>query len=221
MSGRDWHIGVLGIVASQLSEMFHRPTVLLCEEDGRIKGSGRSAGGMNLYEALQLCRRFLVKFGGHRCAAGLTLLPENLDDFRMQFEAVTAEMLTSDDLIAKLEYDEVLEQQLVFSDAFLRYYIKMAPFGAGNPEPVFLCRNMRFSDARIVGNNHLKFKVMDNGTYRDGIGFGLGFVLPDINERNNDGVYTLRYNQFQGRGAWEMNLVDIKTPANTAMVDNI
>jgi single-stranded-DNA-specific exonuclease len=221
LSNRDWHTGVLGIVASQLCDMFHRPTVLLSEADGRMKGSGRAAAGLNLYEALSLCRGSLVQFGGHTSAAGLTLLPENLDDFRAQFEAVAADMLTAEDLIPRIEYDDQVDPQLLFSEPFLHHYVKMAPFGTGNPEPLFLCRNIQFTGARIVGNNHLKFKVVDNGTHRDGIGFGLGFVLAEINQLVNAGVFQLRFNQFQGRGGWEMNLIDIKTPPSAAIMDNI
>jgi single-stranded-DNA-specific exonuclease len=221
LNGRNWHAGVLGIVASQLSEMFHRPTILLSEDNGRMKGSARSVKGLNIYEALSICAGFLVQFGGHKNAAGLSLRPENLDEFRMQFEAVAADMLTNVDLTPRLEYDEQLDQQQLFNDAFLSQYVKLAPFGTGNPEPVFLCRDLQFTGARIVGNKHLRFKVVDNGTSRDGIGFGLGFVLADINQQANVGVFTLRYNQFQGRGGWEMNLVDIKTPADGATVGNI
>jgi len=221
LSGRDWHPGVLGIVASQLCETFHRPTVLLSiDNNNRIKGSGRSINGMNLHEALSLCSDYLIQFGGHARAAGMTVTPDNIDNFRTKFEDVASQMLTGDDLVPKLEYDDHLEQQLLFDKTFLQHYVRLAPFGIGNPEPLFVCDTIEFTSARVVGGNHLKFKIQDNGTNRDGIGFGLGFMLPEINRQDNIGVFNLRYNQFQGKGNWEMNLVDLKNAPTAAIVDN-
>jgi single-stranded-DNA-specific exonuclease len=220
LCGKDWHVGVLGIVASQICESFHRPTIVLSIEANRIKGSGRSVKGMNLYKALSLCTDYIEQFGGHKRAAGLTINPDNLEKFREKFEQVTTAMLNEDDLVARLEYDDHIEQQFLFSKTFLQHYVRLAPFGKGNPEPLFVCDRLKFSSARIVGANHLKFTILDNETSRNGIGFNLGFVLPGINDTTNMGAFHLRYNHFQGKGNWEMNLVDLKTAPTTVIVDN-
>jgi single-stranded-DNA-specific exonuclease len=173
---------------------------------------------MNLYDALSLCSDYIEQFGGHARAAGLTVTPDNIDNFRAKFEEVSKEMLTENDLIPRLEYDDHLEQQLLFDNTFLQHYVRLAPFGKGNPEPLFVSDTLEFLSARVVGANHLKFKIQDNETNRDGIGFNLGFVLPEINRPGNIGVFNLRYNQFQGKGNWEMNLVDLKTAPTVAVV---
>ncbi len=218
--GRNWHPGVLGIVASQICEAFHRPTIVFSIEANRIKGSGRSTKGLNLHEALSLCADYIEQFGGHKCAAGLTITPDNLENFREKFEQVTTAMLSEDDLAPRLEYDDHLELHLLFNKTFLQHYVKLAPFGNGNPEPLFVCDRLQFSYARVVGTNHLKFTIQDNGTNRNGIGFGLGFVLQEMNDNTDMGVFHLRYNQFQGKGNWEMNLVDLQPAATRAFVDN-
>jgi single-stranded-DNA-specific exonuclease len=220
LAGNDWHVGVLGIVASQICESFHRPTIVLSIEANRIKGSGRSVKGMNLHEALSLCADYIEQFGGHKRAAGLTIAPDNLEKFREKFEQVTTAMLSEDDLVPRLEYDDHLEQHLLFNKTFLQHYVRLAPFGKGNPEPLFVCDRLKFSSARIVGANHLKFTLQDNETSRNGIGFNLGFVLEEMNDTTNMGAFQLRYNRFQGKGNWEMNLVDVKSAPTRTIVDN-
>jgi single-stranded-DNA-specific exonuclease len=210
IAGSDWHVGVLGIVASQICESFHRPTIVLSIEADRIKGSGRSVKGMNLHEALSLCADYIEQFGGHKRAAGLTIAPGNLENFSAKFEQVAAALLSKDDLVPRLEFDDHLEQELLFNKTFLQHYVRLAPFGKGNPEPLFVCDQLKFSSARIVGANHLKFTLQDNGTNRNGIGFGLGFVLDEMNDNPDMGAFHLRYNHFQGKGNWEMNLVDLQ-----------
>ncbi len=218
--GRNWHVGVLGIVASQICEAFHRPTIVLSIEANRIKGSGRSTEGMNLHKALSLCSDYIEQFGGHKRAAGLTITPDKLENFCEKFEQVTSAMLSEDDLVPRLEYDDHLEQQLLFNKTFLQHYVRLAPFGKGNPEPLFVCDRLKFSSARVVGTNHLKFTIQDNGANRNGIGFGLGFVLQEMNDNSDMGAFHLRYNHFQGKGNWEMNLVDLHAAPSRAIAED-
>lgn len=220
LAGRNWHPGVLGIVASQICDAFNRPTIVFTVESNRIKGSGRSINGLNLHEALSLCSDYIEQFGGHMRAAGLTINPGKLENFREKFEQVATAMLTDKVLVPRLEYDDNVEQQLLFNKTFQQHYVKLAPFGKGNPEPLFVCDRLQFSSVRQVGSNHLKFTIQDNGISRNGIGFGLGFVLPEILKTDNMGIFNLRYNQFQGKGNWEMNLVDLKTVPTGVNIDN-
>jgi single-stranded-DNA-specific exonuclease len=220
LSGNNWHVGVLGIVASQICESFHRPTIVFSIEANRIKGSGRSTKGLNLYEALSLCTDYIEQFGGHKRAAGLTIAPDTLEDFCEKFEQVTSAMLNEDDLVPRLEYDDHLEQHLLFNKTFLQHYVRLAPFGKGNPEPLFVCDRLEFSSTRVVGTNHLKFTIQNNGISRNGIGFGLGFVLQEMNDGTDMGAFHLRYNRFHGKGNWEMNLVDLQAAPTRAIADN-
>ncbi len=174
LSRPGWHPGVVGIVASRVVERFHRPAVLVGVAGGVGKGSGRSIAAFHLHDALSACAGNLLKFGGHRHAAGVTIAPEAIPAFREAFERHAASVLSDDDLVPRTRIDGWVDPATL-DDRAATDLEKLAPFGAGNPEPVFGVR-ARPSRARQVGaaGVHLKLVLAD----RDAIAFQMGDRLP-------------------------------------------
>src|SRR5438105_10117149 len=164
VSSPGWHVGVAGIVASRLVDRFHRPALVLCEEDGVAKGSGRSIEGFHLYEALARCSQHLTRFGGHRHAAGVTLPASAVARLADSLEQIARERLEPEQLTPRLRIDAVLRPEEI--DLRLAAQLRqLAPFGAGNPEPVFVCDEMealdvrKLPDRRSGGPGHLKLRL--------------------------------------------------------------
>ncbi|MBV5340008.1 MAG: single-stranded-DNA-specific exonuclease RecJ [Deltaproteobacteria bacterium] len=171
LASRDWHQGVIGIVASRLVERYHRPTILIAiDEEGKAKGSGRSIPGFHLLEALTACPDYLDRFGGHRYAAGIGLEAGNIDAFAAAFEAASLQILGDRELVPSLDIDGDVcpaEVNLTLTNEFKR----MEPFGAGNPEPTLMMRRVTVVDRRIVGEGHLKLRLSAGGLVFSGIAF--------------------------------------------------
>jgi len=209
----DWHLGVLGIVASRLQEKYYLPTVVLGGSDGLIKGSVRSVGGLNVMEVLQECSGLLEKFGGHEAAAGVTLKPENLQRFRKRFDALSAERLSYEQRQKEVIIDTQLQLDEV-SPKFINVLSQFAPFGFGNPEPVFLSRGLRISGyPRLLKGRHVKFSVKTgSGRIFDVIGFSREDIYRAL-ERGSKQVfsmvYTLEENEWNGRKTIQMKLKDM------------
>ncbi len=209
----DWHLGVLGIVASRLQEKYYLPTVVLGGSDGLVKGSVRSVGGLNVYEVLQECSGLLEKFGGHEAAAGVTLKPENLHRFRKRFDALCAERLSYEQRQKEVIIDTQLQLDEV-SPKFINVLSQFAPFGFGNPEPVFLSRGLRISGyPRLLKGRHVKFSVKTgSGRIFDVIGFSREDIYRAL-ERGSKQVfsmvYTLEENEWNGRKTIQMKLKDM------------
>ena len=214
----DWHQGVLGIVASRLSDRFQRPVILLtdcAQGDGAeplnlVKGSGRSIDGIDIHEAVSSCKELLLRFGGHAGAVGLTLPAVNIASFRHQFDG----FIKTQTHKHPLSPDLFIDLQLTLSDLndkeFLAAYGSLAPFGTGNPEPVFSLTAQKLSNLRLVGSNHLKFSIMQDNNVINGIGFGLGSLI-ELSQKNQvDLAFTLRLNSYMGQAKWEVNLIDLK-----------
>jgi single-stranded-DNA-specific exonuclease len=160
LAGEGWHPGVIGIVASRVVEQVHRPTVMIAlDGDAEGKGSARSIPGFHLYDAMHACAHHLVRFGGHRAAAGCSIRRERVDAFRAAFNEQARAGLTDDLLVPEVRID--LEVGLDEADARLLGLIRhMAPCGQGNPTPVFAARGVRISGyPRLVGRNHLKLTL--------------------------------------------------------------
>lgn len=210
----DWHKGVVGIVASRLIEKRYRPTIVLTESNGKVTGSARSVKDFDIYEAIEACSDLLLQFGGHKYAAGLTMEPENVNQFIEKFESVVSESITAMQLIPEIDID--LELPIEQIDGKLLNVIKQfAPFGPGNMNPVF--RANRVCDrgwARVVGENHLKFDLI-NPSYPNlifpAIGFGLGHFLPKLANRNEfDICYTIEENEWNGKVSLQLNVRDMR-----------
>jgi single-stranded-DNA-specific exonuclease len=160
----NWHKGVIGIVASRLTEKYYRPTVVLTHSNGHIAGSARSVLGYDLYEALCGCSDLLLQFGGHKYAAGLTMKPENIAAFIEKFEEVVSATITDEQLIQQIRIDAELELKGIESK-FYRILTQFAPFGPENMAPVFLTKNVYVSgNAGLVGSNHIRMAIMQPGS---------------------------------------------------------
>src|SRR5690606_2238036 len=152
-----WHKGVVGIVASRLIEKYYRPTVVLTQSGELVAGSARSVPGFNLYEAIHACRDCLVGYGGHYAAAGMTLLPEQVDRFREKFEEVVASTITAQLLVPEI----LIDAEVSFCDltpSFYNILCQMEPFGPDNMKPVFIARGViNTGRSKIVKEHHIRF----------------------------------------------------------------
>ena len=210
----DWHKGVIGIVASRLIEKHYRPTIVFTESNGILAGSARSVHGFNIYEALSACDDILEQFGGHKYAAGMTLKPERLEDFKARFENVVAGSISEDQKIPFLEIDA----RLAFSEINERFYRilkQFAPHGPGNLAPVFQTDQLKDNGSRIVGRDgtHLKLSLMEpsSGKRINGIAFGMADKLKLLQtEKPISVAYHLTENEFNGRRSLEIMVKDIK-----------
>ena len=181
LSSADWHPGVVGIVASRLMERYYRPTVLLCLENGVLKGSARGIPKFHLFQGLSRCRELLLEFGGHKYAAGVKLDPEKIDRFRERFEEVVREMVPEDDFIPVMTLDAVTRlEELGLAEVYK--FQSLSPFGAGNPEPVVLLKEVEVIDPRVVGGDHLSFSVKQNGTSVGAIAFRQAHEMEKLSE---------------------------------------
>jgi single-stranded-DNA-specific exonuclease len=179
-AARDWHPGVLGIVASRIARKYHRPTVVIgFDETGLGKGSGRSIEGLNLVEALTRCAGALEKFGGHEMAAGLAVRKENFDRFAGLFRRSARELLSDHALQRCLR----LDHELPFRDIdveFLRWHELLQPFGNGNPQPIFFARAVEpVAPPRVLNEKHLVFRLRQGDRHRRAVYFdGAATELP-------------------------------------------
>ncbi len=181
-----WHPGVVGIVASRMVEKYYKPSIMMATVDGVAKGSARSVSGFDVYQALKRCEDKLIQFGGHKYAAGLTVEVSRLDEFRDAFNATVKEMMAEELKTPEIKVDV----EITFAEItprFIRILKEFAPFGPGNMKPTFLARNLEvIGSPRIVGRNHLRFKVRQNGIVFDAIGFGLGELLQKASSGRKD-----------------------------------
>jgi single-stranded-DNA-specific exonuclease len=209
----DWHKGVVGIVASRLTEKYYRPTVVLTSSNGMATGSARSVKDFDVYKAIEACSELLEQYGGHKYAAGLTLKTENIQLFIEKFELIVSQTIEEHLLTPEVEIDA--EIKLVDLDAkFLRILKQLAPFGPGNMSPVFLARGVKDKGyARVVGNNHLKLDI-----YQDDIKFSFPAIAFNAGEKYEqlleksafDICFTVEENEFNGNVTLQFNIKDIK-----------
>ena len=209
-----WHKGVVGIVASRLTETYYRPTIVLTAgEDGIISGSARSVGGFDIYAAIDSCLDLLTNFGGHKYAAGLSMHIDNLPEFCERFEQYVATHIREDQLQPTL----LIEAELELADitpAFYNVIRYLEPFGPGNPRPLFASRNLiNHRDTRVVGktSEHLRLDVTDRAYAITGIAFKRGAMAQHIQNGNPvDICYELDENTFNNRTTIQMMVQDIK-----------
>lgn len=202
----DWHPGVIGIVASRMVDLYHRPTVLISMKNGTGRGSGRSIPGFHLYQALQACEDTLVKFGGHRQAAGLSIDEETFLAFAERFDDVAAGLLTEEDLIPEILLDGELEPSELTVERAGELQM-LAPFGMGNPEPHFVLRGAKVSAKRILKDSHLKLSLAVGGKRVDAIGFNMADRL--VSELL-DLVVSLQMNEWNGSRNLQLRIKDLK-----------
>lgn len=210
LGSRDWHPGVVGIVASRLMRQYHKPTFIIAiDENGIGKGSGRGIDGLSLVEAIRACQGDLIAGGGHAMAAGISLEENKLDDFRTHFAAYVTANTSEDQRQPKLTYDaEITFDQLSLD--FLSSYDLLQPFGSGNPQPVFISRNVELSRSPLhMKNHHLRFMLRQGYHEQDAVYFGGGeHPLPDPPW---DIAFTIDRNTFRGRTTLQLIIQDVRS----------
>jgi single-stranded-DNA-specific exonuclease len=209
----NWHKGVVGIVASRLIETYYRPTVVFTKSGDLLVASARSVKGFDLYEALEACSAYIEQFGGHKYAAGLRILPENLDLFRDKFEEVVKHTITDDLREPEIKVDSELFLSEI-TPKFFRILQQMAPFGPYNMQPVFMASGLRDNGySRPVGseNTHLKMSIVEGAnpiTY-NGIGFNLASKIALL-QKPFKAVFTLDENIWNNQSSIQLKVKDIK-----------
>ncbi len=217
----NWHKGVVGIVASRIIEKYYKPTIVLTESNGLVTGSARSIKDFNVYDAISECSDLLEQFGGHKFAAGLTMKPENVEEFKVKFEKVSARSITKEMLIEEQDVDIEIEFNEIFKPEENRLKIpqlkrilrQFEPHGPGNMKPVFLSKNVYSTDVRALKDVHLKLSITqpEYDVVIEGIGFNLGEKLDLVaSGMPFDLVYTLEINKWRDRETLQLNIKDIR-----------
>jgi single-stranded-DNA-specific exonuclease len=206
-----WHKGVVGIVASRLIEHYYRPTIVLTRSGDMVAGSARSIPGFNIHDGLDQCSGLLIGFGGHYFAAGMTMLPENVDAFREKFDSVVSAMIDEAMLTPVINIDAEIRLSDI-NEKFYSIITQMEPFGPENPQPVFIARGVTDTrSSRIVKENHIRFVVKQDSTIISGIGFNLASKYPVLeNGKPFDMVFTIDENEWQGNRTLQVKVIDIK-----------
>jgi single-stranded-DNA-specific exonuclease len=210
---KNWHKGVVGIVASRLIETHYKPTIVLAEKDGMLTGSARSVHDFNLYAAIEKCSYLCEKFGGHKYAAGLSIKKENLFQFIEEFEKSVCETITEDQLIPKINIDKAIDIDAI-DDKLYRIIKQFAPFGPKNLSPIFISKNVVDNGyGKRVGEDkiHLRINVKRTSSSIAGIGFGMGNLFENIKDKQDfDVCYSIDENEWHGKKSLQLKIRDIK-----------
>lgn len=211
LHSNHWHAGVIGIVASRLVERFHVPTVMLATIDGIAKGSARSVKDFDVHNALRSCEDLLIEYGGHKHAAGLSLSVENIGELRSRFETMARQFLPNEQLASEIIIDAELQLNEL-SPNFIKHLIQFAPYGQTNHRPVFITKNVVSANGvKVVGNNHLKFRALQNNFAIDAIAFNLGHKFNDCsNGKLFSVVYTIEEGSLSGSSVPQLRIKDIR-----------
>jgi len=213
LSGKDWHPGVIGIVASKVKEEYHRPSVIVSyARDGKGKGSARSISGVDLYEALSSASKYLKDYGGHAMAAGLTVEESSFDSFKKEFTKFVNNNTTDEDLIPSITLEGILKLRDINS-RFMDFLDKLSPYGPGNMRPNFASKYVEvIGNPRVIGNgDHIIFKIRQNQKVISAIGFNMSEHYEKlIKGLPIDIAYAVETNEWQGRETVQLNVRDIK-----------
>jgi len=216
---QEWHKGVIGIVASRLTEEYYRPAIVLTRADDLVTGSARSVPGFDIYKAIDHCRDLLENFGGHTYAAGLSMKIENLPEFTKRFEAYVASNILPEQMIPTIDIDSDIPFREI-TPKFVRQLKLFNPFGPDNAKPFFSTKGVSdFGTSRLFGReqNHLKLELVDKDSQN--IMNGIAFCMPQhynfIKSRNPfDIAYSIEENNYNGGNYTQLLIKDIKTEAN-------
>ncbi|MDD3079311.1 MAG: single-stranded-DNA-specific exonuclease RecJ [Paludibacter sp.] len=211
----DWHKGVIGIVASRLSEEYYKPSIVLTNSNGVASGSARSVTGFDIYKAIDSCRDLLENFGGHMYAAGLSMKPENIAEFTRRFEEYVAEHILDEQTYPQIDIDAVLEFKDI-TPKFFRVLKQFGPFGPGNMKPIFVSKKVfDYGTSRLVGKEqeHLKLELVDSSS--ENVMNGIAFRMHEYNDHLKalnplDICYTIEENTFNGNTNIQLMIKDIK-----------
>jgi len=209
-----WHRGIIGIVASRLTELYCRPAIVLSKKNGKATGSARSVAGFDIYKALDSCRDLLDDFGGHTYACGLSMDAENVEEFTRRFEAYAEAHIQPQQIEASIN----ISQEIEFKDISGKFYQDLKrfnPYGPLNEKPIFCTRNVYdYGTSKVVGHDqeHIKLELIDNKTNKvmDGIAFGQSAAVKYIKSKSAfDICYTIEENSHK-RGEVQLQIVDIR-----------
>ena len=213
LTNKDWHKGVIGIVASRLVEKYYRPTIIFAEKDDVLTGSARSIKGFSIYQGIKGCEHLVNQFGGHDFAAGVSIPKENFEKFASAFEEEANKTITEDMLQPEIEIDTNLDIEDI-SPKFYEILKRIGPFGPLNMQPVFMTKNLKDAGGtKLVGKNHIRFHLKDEKGFQiNGICFGLAdyYDIADIKRNKINICYTLQENIFNGRTTIDFMIKDIK-----------
>lgn len=210
LAEEGWHPGVIGIVASRLLEEHGRPVLLIALDGDEGKGSGRSISAFDLHAALTDCRDLLLRFGGHRAAAGLTIARDQVPELARRFNEIALSQLTVDDLIGELRVDlEIpISSATLELEALLRHF---EPFGPSNPTPVLVSRGVRLAaPPRVMGDGHLKLRLQTGGPDLEAIGWGMGALASELGVGSSiDIAYRLERDEWNGQARLQAKLAAV------------
>ena len=206
----NWHHGVIGIVSSKITDMYSKPSILLCFEDEKAKGSGRSIPGFDLHEALENCNRYIEQFGGHSMAIGITIQKDNFQKFKDDIEEY-AKSKNISEIVPEIQVDEKIQLQDI-SIKDVEELSLLEPFGEGNRVPLFQISGVKISSIRALSEGkHLKLFLKDDNKFIDAIGFNMGNVANKYTiEDKIDLVGGLELNSYNGTEKMQINLKDIR-----------
>lgn len=212
-----WHKGVIGIVASRLTEKYYRPAVVLTKSSELITGSARSVSNFDIYKVVESCRDLLENFGGHTYAAGLSLKEENLQCFKERFQQIAAQEIVPEQLVSQIDIDAVLDLKQI-NAKFMSDLKKMSPFGPENHKPVFCTHGVQdYGTSKLVGREqeHIKLEIIDSKSASSpihGIAFGMSRFNAHIKQMKPfDICYTIEENTYNGNTTLQLMIKDIRT----------
>jgi len=214
LASENWNQGVVGIIASRLTDEFNRPAIVISKKDGIAKGSGRSIKGFHLYKVLESCQDILINFGGHELAAGITIESNKIPEFKLRINEISQNFIKEDDLNPELKIDAQISLRNI-NFGLVKDINVLEPFGVGNPQPVFCSYKNIISDWRLVGEKreHLKIKIKEENRTLEGIGFKLSRIGNQIFSENKvvDLAFNIELNKWNGTENVQLNIKDIKS----------
>lgn len=209
VGGDNWHHGVIGIVSSKITDLYFKPSILLCYDDELAKGSGRSIPGFDLHDALMKCQDTIEKFGGHSMAIGITIKKDNFDKFANELEQIAKDSKI-DEIVPIINVDAKINLNEVSRET-VESLKQLEPFGEGNKTPIFALKNLKVDSIRSLSEGkHIKMTLKDGNSVVNAIGFNLGYLADEYRIGDKiDVVGTLEINSFNGVDSLQINLKDV------------
>lgn len=210
LAGEQWYLGVIGILASRIAEIYHRPTAVLAIENGIAKGSVRSVDGLDVYAILDQCKEDLLQFGGHKNAAGMSIVADKVEQFTKRFKDVVSQAIHIDNLKPILYYDKTIELDNIHFD-FYEQLSRLAPFGPGNPKPAFLTESVSLiGSPRITASRHLRFKVRQKEKIFSVIGLSMANRIQELNHKPLEICFYIEQMVTHWGPALQLRILDFK-----------
>ena len=209
VGGDNWHHGVIGIVSSKITDLYFKPSILLCYDNELAKGSGRSIPGFDLHDALMKCQDTIEKFGGHSMAIGITIKKDNFDKFANELEQIAKDSKI-DEIVPIINVDAKINLNEVSRET-VESLKQLEPFGEGNKTPIFALKNLKVDSIRSLSEGkHIKMTLKDGNSVVNAIGFNLGYLADEYRIGDKiDVVGTLEINSFNGVDSLQINVKDV------------